>query len=229
MSLQFPCPCGRLLQVPEDLSGKRVRCPSCSRIVWAPAEQERVPEARLVDSAQAAKSEPVAASAPPPAQPPKPESVPVAVCSASPAPASGSCCTRHDCGAVGGFVLTLGSLVFGVVAPPLFAFSWPVGGSIGALVSCGALRRIREGRGNPASVGLARAGLAIGLGQALLGFILWAAFGAIVLKSGGCCGSGSRARQNVPSRTVAPAVQREQPQQRLPDAEETDRTEPAHH
>ncbi|NUN50599.1 MAG: hypothetical protein HUU15_17445, partial [Candidatus Brocadiae bacterium] len=49
MSLKFPCGCGRLLQVGVEMAGKRVRCPACSAIVWAPAAVDPIPEARLVD------------------------------------------------------------------------------------------------------------------------------------------------------------------------------------
>ncbi len=209
MSLQFPCPCGRLLQVDEELASKRVRCPSCSRIVWAPAAAESVPEARLVDSPKAPKIEPVAArqvapEPPPFAAPPEAEAP-------SPAPAAASCgAGRHDCGASAGFILSLGSLVFGVVAAPLFLASWPVGGAVGALVSCGALRRIRSGRGNPASAGLARAGVAIGVGQALLGVVLFVMLAPVLFKSGvfRCC--PGKERLSTPSQTIViPAPERE--------------------
>ncbi|MCE9584012.1 MAG: hypothetical protein K8T20_16125 [Planctomycetes bacterium] len=208
MSLQFPCPCGRVLQVSEELNGKRVRCPSCQRIVWAPAEAERVPEARVVDSPASPKIEPVSAR-PSSAEPPFAQ--PVAACSPSPAPAAGGCCAvRHDCGAVGGFMVSLGSLVFGVAT--LFPVVWPIGGSIGALISCGALRRIRQGRANPASVGLARAGAAIGLGQAMLGLVLWVVIAAALVKShhgagsGGCCfGRKTVVVPPPPVRVVQPA------------------------
>lgn len=199
MSLEFRCGCGRLLQVPSDLAGKRVRCPSCSQIVWAPAAPEVVPEARLVDAPQALKTEPAAAR---PAAAGPPPAVPAA---------QNPCCdARHDGGAVGGFILSLGSLVFGVVAAPLFLVSWPVGGSAGALVSCLALRRIRAGRGNAGSAGLARAGIAIGAGQALLGAVLLALLAPAVCRLKGPC--GGRARLTPPSHTiVAPEHQEAKP------------------
>lgn len=199
MSLEFRCGCGRLLQVPADLAGKRVRCPSCSQVVWAPAAPEFVPEARLVDAPPPAKGEPVVAR-PAAAGPP----------AAAPA-AQGACCAaRHDGGAVGGFILSLGSLVFGVVAAPLFLLSWPVGGSVGALVSCFALRRIRAGRGNAGSAGLARAGIAIGAGQALLGVVLLAMLAPVACRLKSPC--GGRARLSPPSHTiVAPAHQDAKP------------------
>ena len=216
MSLQFPCPCGRLLQVSPDLGGKRVRCPSCQRIVWAPAEMERVPEARIVDAPQAPKSVPVAASA-------NPQEPPMARPAEAPSPARAGCCvTRHDCGAVAGFVLSLGSLAFGVVTV-LFPFSWPVGGAASALISCRALRRIRSGRGNPASAGLARAGLAIGLGQALIGLVLWTGFAALCVQSGRHGGNCTRFSQGCPSSShstrVIPAA---------PDAAQRENLKPAH-
>ncbi|MEK7466460.1 MAG: hypothetical protein AAB074_03505 [Planctomycetota bacterium] len=205
MSLQFPCPCGRLLQVSEDLGGKRVRCPSCSRIVWAPAAPESVPEARLVDGPATPKIEPVAAKV----GTPEPPMARVAAAEA-PSPvghAGGACATKHDCGAVGGFILSLGSLVFGVVAFPLLVISGPVGGSIGALVSCSALRRIRAGKGNPASEGLARAGIAIGVGQSLLGLLLIAALGVAGFKDGnGCCFKKVRHNRMQQSTISAPEV-----------------------
>lgn len=210
MSLQFSCQCGRLLQVTPELSGKRVRCPSCQRIVWVPAEPELVPEARIVDSPASPKVEPASVQ-PPFAQP---------VAAPSPAPASGGCCaTRHDCGAVGGFVLSLGSLVFGVAT--LFPVVWPIGGSVGALISCGALRRIRQGRANPASAGLARAGAAIGLGQALLGLVLWVAIAAAVVKShrtGPCSGVKGCHLPNPPTHAQpAPPVALPPQQEKAPE------------
>ena len=36
MSSPFSCTCGRLLQVPDSLSGKRVRCPACGVVLSAP-------------------------------------------------------------------------------------------------------------------------------------------------------------------------------------------------
>ena len=206
MSLQFPCPCGRLLQVSEDLGGKRVRCPSCSRIVWAPGAPEMVPEARIVDGPPAPKVEPVAANA---ARPEPPMARAASAEAASPAPQAGSCAaTKHDCGAVGGFILSLGSLVFGVVACPLMVISWPLGGSVGALVSCSALRRIRSGRGNPASAGLARAGVAIGVGQALLGLVLIASMVVVCGKhgpDGWGCGKARYVRP-IPGAVTEPAL-----------------------
>ncbi len=224
MSLQFPCPCGRLLQVAEDLAGKRVRCPSCSRIVWAPAAAESIPEARLVDSPQAPKIEPVAARMAPPEPPPSAR--PAEAEAPSPAPAAGCGTSRHDCGAAGGFVLSLGSAVMGVVAAPLFLVSWPVGGAIGALVSCGALRRIRAGKGNPASAGLARAGVAIGVGQALLGVVLLVMLAPMMFKDGAfrCCHGKNRVAP--PSQTiVVPQQQKEAKPAREVEKHECDRQE----
>jgi hypothetical protein len=194
MSIQFPCACGRVLQVEEGLAGKRVRCPSCSRIVWAPPAEEVVPEARLVDGPHAPKAEPVAAAAPPPVEAPSPAPAaadgPVSVKIDPPAPtaepAASCCATKSDCGAVAGFAVSLASLVFGVVTVT-FPLSWPAGGLGGALLSARALRRVREGKASPASAGMARAGLAIGLGQAFLAMVLWIACAGICLKERGCC------------------------------------------
>ncbi|MCC6741179.1 MAG: hypothetical protein IT452_19215 [Planctomycetia bacterium] len=205
MSLEFRCGCGRLLQVASDLAGKRVRCPSCSQIVWAPAAPEVVPEARLVDAPQPPKTEPAVARVAAAETPP-----------ATPAVQNSCCAARHDGGAVGGFILSLGSLVFGVVAAPLFLLSWPVGGSAGALVSCLALRRIRAGRGNAGSAGLARAGVAIGVGQALLGVVLLALLAPVACRLKGPC--GGKARLTPPSHTiVVPAQQEAKPVERCGD------------
>ena len=204
MSLQFPCPCGRLLQVSEDLGGKRVRCPSCSRVVWAPGAPESVPEARLVDGPQAPKMEPVAAKM---GQPEPPMARVAAAESPSPVAQPGRCgATKHDCGAVGGFIVSLGSLVFGIVAFPLLVVSGPVGGSVGALVSCRALRRIRAGKGNPASAGLARAGVAIGIGQSLLGLVLIAALAVAGGKFDFRCSGSKRAGFVPPTHCITEPV-----------------------
>ncbi|MBI2919590.1 MAG: hypothetical protein HYY18_00730 [Planctomycetes bacterium] len=64
MSLEFTCPCGRALQVGAELAGKRVRCPACRMIVWAPVED--VPVAQL-----APEAEPRVVDPPPPAPRPK--------------------------------------------------------------------------------------------------------------------------------------------------------------
>jgi hypothetical protein len=45
--LSFRCECQRLLEVPANLAGLRVRCPACRRIVFAPAA-EVVPVAHVV-------------------------------------------------------------------------------------------------------------------------------------------------------------------------------------
>lgn len=37
MPLQIPCPCGKTLKVPDNLAGKKVKCPSCAEIVEVPA------------------------------------------------------------------------------------------------------------------------------------------------------------------------------------------------
>jgi len=163
-----------------------------------------VPEARLVDGTSAPKMEPVAVKMGP-SEPPMAKAA-VAEDPSPAAPSGGCCATKHDCGAVGGFMLSLGSLVFGVVACPLFFISWPVGGSVGALVSCSALRRIRAGKGNPASAGLARAGVAIGIGQSLLGLVLIAALFAVSCRSGSGWGCGKmRCPRPVDSTISQPA------------------------
>ena len=36
MSISFYCPCGQKLPAGEEQAGKRVRCPSCKRILAAP-------------------------------------------------------------------------------------------------------------------------------------------------------------------------------------------------
>ncbi|MBI2919589.1 MAG: hypothetical protein HYY18_00725 [Planctomycetes bacterium] len=193
MALQFPCPCGRQLQVSEDLAGKRVRCPSCQRVVFAPAGP--VPQATLVD----APAVPVVEAR---AQGKGPEPVPVAVTPASPARACNPC----SGGAVGGFVISLSSLVFGVVTV-LGPITWIPFGLIGAAVSCGALRRIRTGQAPAAGAGLARAGVAIGVGQALLAVLLWAGIATMCVKSGKCPTSRCGGPTIVPpheSRMIAP-------------------------
>ena len=178
MSLQFPCPCGRHLQVSEDLAGKRVRCPSCQRVVFAPAGP--VPQATLVDAAAQGKG---------------PEPVAVA---ASPAPETRACSPCAG-GAVGGFVISLSSLVFGVVTV-LGPITWIPFGLIGAAISSGALRRIRAGQAPAAGAGLARAGVAIGLGQALLAVLIWAGIATMCVKSGQCPKSRCGQSMTVPVR-----------------------------
>lgn len=37
MPLQIPCPCGKTLKVPENLAGKKVKCPACAEILEVPA------------------------------------------------------------------------------------------------------------------------------------------------------------------------------------------------
>lgn len=37
MPLQIPCPCGKTLKVPDNLAGKKVKCPSCAEILEVPA------------------------------------------------------------------------------------------------------------------------------------------------------------------------------------------------
>lgn len=37
MPLQIPCPCGKTLKVPDNLAGKKVKCPSCAEILDVPA------------------------------------------------------------------------------------------------------------------------------------------------------------------------------------------------
>lgn len=52
MLLQFNCTCGRALEVPSSMGGRRVRCPACLAIVTAPEttiSAADVPEARLAD------------------------------------------------------------------------------------------------------------------------------------------------------------------------------------
>lgn len=63
MSLEFTCPCGRALQVGAELAGKRVRCPACRMIVWAPVED--VPVAQLAPDAEPQVVDPPAPPPPP--------------------------------------------------------------------------------------------------------------------------------------------------------------------
>ncbi len=37
MPLQIPCPCGKTLKVPDNLAGKKVKCPACEEIIDVPA------------------------------------------------------------------------------------------------------------------------------------------------------------------------------------------------
>lgn len=181
MALQFACSCGHLLQVGEDLAGKRVRCPACRSILTAP-NGEAIPEARLVDAA--ARPEPAAAK---PAE-------------AAAAPAPGARGETKCCGgaAVGGFMISMGSLVFGLVSLTA-PVTWPVLGLLGTAVSSRGLRRIREGRAPAHNAGLARAGMAIGIGQVVVAALFWA--GVFVVCAGGSCG-GPRLR----CRTTPPAI-----------------------
>lgn len=40
----FDCPkCGRKMQAAEDVAGKRVRCPGCQEVVWAPEARKKAP------------------------------------------------------------------------------------------------------------------------------------------------------------------------------------------
>jgi len=204
MPLHFPCSCGRQLQVADDLAGKRVRCPSCQHIVWAPAPGAAIPEARIVDGPKAAG-----------------EAVPVAAVDV-PSPAGQKpprvCAARHDLRAATGFAVSTGSLLFGVIAHP-FPAAWIVLGLTGALISLGALRRIRAGRAPATSVGIARAGVVLGMGQAVLAAFLCVALSAGHFRSG--CpmsgqfrhGCGMRKPQpcvTAPAQQKAPAVQDEE-------------------
>ncbi len=187
MSLKFPCGCGRLLQVGVEMAGKRVRCPACSAIVWAPAAVDPIPEARLVD--------PEVKAVPGPA----PAAAEAAKGAAAAAGRGATCCTPA------GFVLALGSLVFGVVTM-LFPVSWPAGGLLAAVVSCRTLRRIRAGAVPASAAPLARAGFAIGLGQAALGTVVLVALATTCLKGMDIC---PRSRCGVKAKDVRQVESRE--------------------
>ena len=55
MAIEVPCPCGKHLRAPDDAGGKRVKCPSCGRML-------NIPEASTPE-ADVAWAEPVAAVA----------------------------------------------------------------------------------------------------------------------------------------------------------------------
>jgi hypothetical protein len=209
MSLNFTCECGRLLEVGDELAGKRVRCPACQRIVTAP-EAPPIPEARLVDPPQAAV--PVAAVAP---QTAAPAPAPAAAAEA-PACASGGCPGL----AVAGFVVAFGSLVFGV-ATTSGLFTWMPVGLVAAAISYAAVRRVRAGQAPVESLGLARAGLVIGLGQALLAAALWigiAGVGCHTGRGGDCI--FSREFRCKESRRAPVRQEVDAPQKVAPPAEE---------
>lgn len=65
--MRFPCTCGRLLEVAESLSGKRVRCPSCLQVVVA--TEPEIPFAELVEAPPAPPVPPVSRLSKPPPMP----------------------------------------------------------------------------------------------------------------------------------------------------------------
>lgn len=46
MPITFSCACGKMLQVKDEFAGRRVKCPACSAVATAPAEE---PEFEVVD------------------------------------------------------------------------------------------------------------------------------------------------------------------------------------
>lgn len=49
MSIQLTCDCGKRLKAPDELAGKKAKCPSCGRAITVPAEVA-APEASPGDS-----------------------------------------------------------------------------------------------------------------------------------------------------------------------------------
>lgn len=65
--ISFSCACGKALKVKDELAGKKVRCPECSRPIQVPAGEAAADEWEQWDSFDDA-------SAVPPAAPKKPRS-----------------------------------------------------------------------------------------------------------------------------------------------------------
>src|SRR5437016_3533086 len=101
MAIKFACECGKKLQARDDLGGRKMKCPTCQRVLTIPHDLEGEAAARHgVSNGPAARAHeagsPVAASkAPfPPRQTPRstapahvPEPQPVRPISSRPAPA----------------------------------------------------------------------------------------------------------------------------------------------
>lgn len=65
MAIQFACTCGKTLAVPDDLSGQKVRCPSCGQVLIAPAAAAPAPAPPLPVSGPAVTGVPIGAAPPP--------------------------------------------------------------------------------------------------------------------------------------------------------------------
>jgi hypothetical protein len=65
MPITLPCPCGKTLQVKDDLSGKRIKCPGCGGILAVP---EVLPELEPLDEPSEVLPELEPLDDPPPAR-----------------------------------------------------------------------------------------------------------------------------------------------------------------
>src|SRR5262249_41928868 len=68
MSIEFRCPCGRLLRVADSLAGRQGICPVCGKLVDVPGAPAEPPD---VDTAPVERGGPPPAAAPPPRTPPQ--------------------------------------------------------------------------------------------------------------------------------------------------------------
>lgn len=151
MAIVFSCPCGRKLQVAEELAGKPVRCPVCF-VVTNAAEKPEEPEP------------PMAQLAPPP-----PTAVPPRRRLADPRPPVATLpgFARTSGWASASMAVSVVSLFAGVFLL-LLVYAWIPGGIAGIVLGIAALFRISASNGQVS--GRVRAWFGIVLGVVLLAF-----------------------------------------------------------
>ncbi len=156
MAIVFSCPCGRKLQVAEELAGKPVRCPACFQVTNA-AEKTPEPEPPI---AQLAPEEP----------PPERAGLVARPRHGAPARAEANPAARVSKLSVAGLVVSGAALYLGDL---LGSFSIAIlGGLLGAVISLIAWVRVRASGGKLRGSGLATTGAVVGIGGAVSGLLL---------------------------------------------------------
>lgn len=154
MAIVFSCPCGRKLQVAEELAGKPVRCPVCFVVTNAAEKPEEPPVAEL------------APEEPPPARvvrAARPRQSAAARAEVLPAP-------RVSKLTIAGLAVSGAALYFGDLFGSLSVAI--LGGLLGAMISLIAWIRVRASGGKLQGSGFAATGAVVGIGGALSGLLM---------------------------------------------------------